>query len=230
MAIDVYLGLTEGEFRNIPSLPRKTAWMACHFSPNSDGISNFPRWLPEGSLLILDDSAPIQGHDPGRVREELRSSIGSHKCSALLLDFQRPGAAEMVTVLSEGLPCPVAVSSMYGALTRGPVLLPPVPPFRPLQEHVAPWAGRELWLELSAEGCQIRLDEKGSRTESWWPEGPLPFRHDTLKCHYRIELHPGLAIFRGYRTEEDLKELLAEAEHFGVTAALGLWQEFPGSA
>ena len=230
MAIDVYLGLTEGEFRKVSPLPRKTAWMACHFSPNSTGISNLPRRLPEGSLLILDDSAPIQGHDPGRVRDELTLLLEAHRCGALLLDFQRSGADEIVRSLSEGLPCPVAVSSLYGTMTQGPVLLPPVPPFRLLEVHTLPWVGRELWLELSPEGCLVRLDEKGARTEPWWAEGELPFRHDPLKCHYRAELLSGIAIFRGHRTAEDLEELLKEAEGLGVTAALGLWQEFPGYA
>ncbi len=230
MAIDVYLGLTEGEFQKNTPLPRKIAWMACHFSPNSPGISNIPRRLPEGSLLILDDSAPIQGHEPERVREELTALLEAHRCSALLLDFQRPGAEEMVRTLCKGLPCPVAVSSLYGALTRGPVLLPPVHPFRHLEAHIKPWTGRELWLELSPEGCEVRLDKKGSYAGSWWPDGPLPFRHEALKCHYRTEVQPGIAVFRGCRTVEDLNELLVEAKRLGVTAALGLWQEFPGYA
>jgi len=227
MAIDVYLGLTEGELRKGSPLPRNTAWMACHFSPNSTGISNAPRWLPEGNLLILDDSAPIRGHDPGRILEELAALVESFGCAALLLDFQRSGSEDMVGALSDGLPCPVAVSSLYGALTRGPVLLPPVPVFRILREHIRPWKGRELWLELSPEGCEVQLDEKGARMEPWWPEGGFPFRHDALKCHYRTELRPDTAVFRGHRSSQDLKELLDEAEGLGITAALGLWQEFP---
>ena len=230
MAIDVYLGLTAGEFRKVSPLPRKTAWMACHFSQNSDGLSNVPRSLPEGCLMILDDSAPIQGHDPDRIREELAALAEGHRCAAVLLDFQRPGAGEMVSVLSKGLPCPVAVSALYGMMTRGPVLLPPVPPFRLLWEHIGDWHGRELWLELSPEGSEVRLEEQGSHTEPWWPEGPLPFRHEALKCRYRTELLPGKAVFRGCRTAEDLEELLGEAERLGVTAALGLWAEFPGYA
>ena len=104
MAIDVYLGLTEGEIRKNADLPRKSAWMACHFSSNSAGISNLPRRLPEESLLILDDSTPIQGHDPLLVRDMLTEAVRSWRCSALLLDFQRPGAEEMVGALHEALP------------------------------------------------------------------------------------------------------------------------------
>ena len=136
----------------------------------------------------------------------------------------------MVRTLSEGLPSPVAVSPLYGTMTRGPVLLPPVPIFRRLEAHIGPWAGRELWLELSSEGSEVRLEKQGSHTEPWWPEGPLPFRHEALKCRYRTELLPGKAVFRGCRTAEDLEELLGEAERLGVTAALGLWTEFPGYA
>ena len=230
MAIDVYLGLTAGEFRKVSPLPRKTAWMACHFSPNSCGISNYPRELPEGSLIILDDSSPIQGHDPGQIQEELAALVEGLRCAAVLLDFQRPGAEEMVSVLSKGLPCPVAVSALYGAMTQGPVLLPPVPPFRLLEKHIGGWHGRELWLELSPEGSEVRLDEQGSHEKPWWPEGSFPFRHETLKCHYRTKLLPGAAVFRGGRTAEDLEEILVEAEQLGITAALGLWQEFPGYA
>ena len=176
--------------------------------------------------MILDDSSPIQGHDPERIREELAALAEAHRVAAVLLDFQRPGAGEMVSVLSEGLPCPGAVSALYGMMTQGPVLLPPVPPFRLLGEHIRDWHGRELWLELSPEGSEVRLDEDGPHAEPWWPEGPLPFRHGALKCRYRTELLPGAAIFRGCRTAEDLDELLGEAERLGVTAALGLWAEF----
>ena len=227
MVIDVYLGLTEGEMRKNTALPRKSAWMACHFSPNSDGISNIPRRLPEGSLLILDDSTPIQGHAPSQVRDALTQLVEVHRCSAILLDFQRSGAEEMVAALSDGLPCPVAVSFLYGAMTQGPVVLPPVPPFRRLEEHIRPWAGREIWIELSPEGCELRVDEEGAHSGPWWPEGELSFRHERLHCHYRTELRPGMAVFRGCRTGEDLEDLLTEAEGLGITTALGLWQEFP---
>ena len=63
MAIRPFLAMTAAEIRGTETLPPKTAWMACHFSPYSTGLSNLPKALPPGSMVILDDITPIHGHD-----------------------------------------------------------------------------------------------------------------------------------------------------------------------
>lgn len=228
MAIDVYLAITAAEMEKNARLPPKPAWMSCHFSPGTKGLSNCPRELPEGSVLILDDSQPIQGHDPGEVRAQLCRILEKDRCRALVLDFQRPSGEDMVLQLKEGLPCPVIVSARYEGLSEGPLLVPPVPPHKRLSDHLAPWAGRSLWLELAAEGTQLTLTEAGIQIRDWIPEGTGTHHHPRLHCHYDIALSPGEAFFRLQRRDGDLKELLNEGEGLGIIAALGLAREFPG--
>ena len=46
MAIRQYLAMTAAEMTQAGSLPRHSAWMACHFSPYSTGLTNLPDRLP----------------------------------------------------------------------------------------------------------------------------------------------------------------------------------------
>ena len=231
MANEPFLAMTAAEIREKSDLPEKIAWMACHFSPYGTGLSNLPRTLPPGSLLILDDITPIRGHDPHRILDQLRECTQALSCSGVLLDFQRPDVAEtaaLVEVLTKGLPCPVAVSHCYAGAGSFPVFLPPVPPSEPMDAYFAPWAGREVWLELSLEGEEITVTEEGASftpllNPSFSEEG---FRDTDLCCHYRCIPQDEKIKFLLWRTEEDLEDLLKQAEHFGVTAAVGLYQEF----
>ena len=52
MAIRPFLAMTAAEIQGTETLPPKTAWMACHFSPYSTGLSNLPKALPPGLSLI----------------------------------------------------------------------------------------------------------------------------------------------------------------------------------
>ena len=71
MAIAPFLAMTGAEMRNNSFLPEKIAWMACHFSPYGLGLSNLPRSLPPGSLLMVDDITPIGKHDPSIILDQL---------------------------------------------------------------------------------------------------------------------------------------------------------------
>ena len=118
MAIRPFLAMTAAEIRGTEALPPKTAWMACHFSPYSTGLSNLPKALPPGSMVILDDITPIHGHDSETIAAQLRPRLDALKCSGVLLDFQRPGYEEAELLagrLSEALPLPPwGVSALYG--------------------------------------------------------------------------------------------------------------------
>ena len=94
MAIRPFLAMTAAEIRGTETLPPKTAWMACHFSPYSTGLSNLPKDLPPGSMVILDDITPIHGHDAEAIAAQLRPRLEEMECSGVLLDFQRPGYEE----------------------------------------------------------------------------------------------------------------------------------------
>ena len=233
MAIRPFLAMTAAEIRGTETLPPKTAWMACHFSPYSTGLSNLPKILPPGSMVILDDITPIHGHDPEAIAARLRPRLEEMVCSGVLLDFQRPGYEEagiLAERLSEALPCPVGVSALYGRTLSCPVFLPPVPPDVSLADYLAPWQGREIWLELALGGEIITLTPTGATTSPLPPAAQLSSGHrdEKLHCHYQIHTDADSARFTLFRTPEDLDALLTDGETLGVTRAVGLYQELHG--
>lgn len=235
MAIRPFLAMTAAEIRGAQTLPAKIAWMACHFSPYSTGLSNLPKKLPPGSMVILDDITPIHGHDPQVIAHQLLTRLETLKYSAVLLDFQRPGfeeAAALAEHLSRALPCPVGVSPLYGKGLKGPVFLPPVPPDTSLSDYLSPWKGREIWLELALEGETIVLTSAGAKVSSLpaAAQSADGYRDAHLHCHYRIQTEENQARFTLLRTPEDLTELLSEGETQGVTLAVGLYQQLQGAS
>ena len=130
MVCPLYLALTAAEFQHMPQFPPNTAWMACHFSPYGDGLSNIPDALPAGCMLMVNDWLPVRKHSPERVAQQLKDTVEHLAISRVLLDFQRPGNKETVAIVKrvlETLPCPVGMALPY-ARKGFPVLLPPVPP------------------------------------------------------------------------------------------------------
>jgi len=230
MALPLYLAMTAAEIEGSPALPARMAYMACHFSAYGDGLSNCPKSLPEGSLLILNDRTPICGHAPAQITAQLEEILELNACWGILLDFQRPDVAETAVLakyLVHALSCPVGVSAVYGRDLDCPIFLPPVPPDTQPETYLSPWRGREIWLEAALDGLEITLTEAGASTSA------LPFceatenahRDEMLHCHYHAQVSTAEARFTLCRTREDLDELLEEAESLGVAAAVGLWQE-----
>lgn len=229
MPLPVYLAMTEAEFRGCSELPEHLGWMACHFSPYGKGLSNIPEILPPGSLLIVNDRTPPQGHDPDYIVEQLLEAVDSLSATGVLLDFQRPGQQEIAAIghaIGNALPCPVIVSHHYADTCQGAVLLPPLPPNKPLTEYLTPWQTREIWLELSLEGLALTLTEAGCKVESC-DQSPIPctLQDEALHCHYGIALQEKSAAFYLQRTDEDILQLLRQAEIMGIKAAVGLYQE-----
>lgn len=230
MAIRRYLAMTAAEMRSCTSFPENIGWMACHFSPYGLGLSNLPKALPPGTLLILDDITPIHAHDPRIIADQLAKCVDGLKCSGVLLDFQRPrieGTAALTKYLSGTLPCPMAVTEFYADGLTCPVCLPPLPCHIPLDEYLAPWRGREIWLEMALEEEILTLTEKGCTIEPLPREEACEGGHieKDLHCHYHVQAEEYSARFALFRTREDLDALLKEAEDFGVTTAVGLYQE-----
>ena len=230
MAIAPILAMTAGEMRNISAFPGKVAWMACHFSPYGLGLSNVPKSLPNGSVLMVDDVTPPHGHDPVYIGEQLIGCVEKWKCSGVLLDFQRVGCEETMAIaesLVKALPCPTVVSEIYARDLNCPVFLSPGPPSVPIEEHLAPWKDREIWLELGLDGEILTLTEAGCETT------PLPhpdlgaqgFVDEELCCHYQIAINEKSARFTLWRTKQDISKLVDEAIRLGVATTVGLYQE-----
>ena len=230
MAIAPFLAMTAAEMRCHSAFPEKIAWMACHFSPFGTGLSNLPKELPPGSLLMVDDMTPPHGQDPVRIAEQLTGCVEALKCCGVLLDFQRAGCEETQAVaarLAADLSCPLAVSAAYAHGLDCPVFLPPLPPSEPLEAYLASWKERDIWLELGLEGEILTLTEAGCEVASLpYPDPEAEGFHDEkLNCHYTIATREKAARFTLWRTKEDLEDLLEEAETLGVMSAVGLYQE-----
>lgn len=230
MDLNCYLAMTAAEFAGTQASPAYTAWMACHFSPTGKALSNQPQQLPTGSLLIVDDSIPPNGHDPKQIAEQLNLLIRELPISGIVLDLQRRNLEEnkeFVSVLTQQPPCPVCVSAHYAEGLDCPVFLPPPPLHTPLSEHLAPWKDREIWLEAALETEQITVTKDGS-TVTTLPFMPLPeesFSDDTLYCRYRIQAQEDHAIFTLTRDMDMLQKLMRGAAALGIQKAVGLYRE-----
>ena len=225
MALPVYLALTGAEFRLLPRKPAHLAWMGVSFTENGT-LGGFPEVFPLGGILTVNDASPLPEKCPPEATIALRQWVERFRPSAVLMDMQRSGAApEVLKALASSLPCPVAVSAPYAHVLSGPVLLPPVPLYRDPEKFLAPWADREIWLEISPLGQIVRLTKKG-REICFAPASPEAQEHPGPCSHYTIRKGPDFIEFRFRRTSEDTAALFAAAEKHGVTKLLGLYLEY----
>jgi hypothetical protein len=230
MAIPLFLAMTGWEISKAEKLPQNIAWMACHFSPYGTGLTNLPKTLPPGSMLIVNDRTPVCGHDPERIVSQLGELVETHQCSNILLDFQRPDEPDLTAIVKaivQTMNCPVGVSHYYAEGLSCPVFLPPIPPHIPLSEYVAPWQGRQIWMECAMDGTRITVTDNGSTITPMPRPDDLAYPHldAELCCHYRIDLTEKEALFFLRRTPDNLISLLDAAEGTNVIQAVGLYQE-----
>lgn len=230
MALPLYLAMTAAEFSAVETLPSQVAWMACHFSSYGLGLSNLPQQLPPGAMIILNDRIPIHGHAPAVVVQQLQALQESMHPGCFLLDFQRPDIPETAAVaraVAETLPCPVGVAEPYARELDCPVLLPPVPLLMPTEEHLKPWQGREIWLEVAEESETVTVTAKGAEiapATAATLEVPV-FEDQRLHCRYHTAVAEDRAVFSLQRDAAHLPALLETAKALGVTQAVGLYQQ-----
>lgn len=230
MGLPLNLAMTPAEISACQRLPEHLAWMACHFSPYGQGLANIPDSLPAGSMLILNDRLSCGGHCPGLVSEQLSEAVARLRCETVLLDFQRPPDGEsqaMAEAILSALPCPAAVTEAYAGSLSCPVFLAPAPLHIPLRTYLAPWAGREIWLEAAL--CQeaiVIVREGVSYVPQFPPEGLSGgFDETTLRCQYQIQTGSDAIRFTLFDTRDSLAAKLSLAETLGVSRCVGLWQE-----
>lgn len=229
MALTLYLAMTAAEIQNCARPPAHMAWMACHFSPYSSGISNVPELLPEGSVLILNDRIPPQGHDPDLVARQLTEAAQHLSVSRVLLDFQRPNCQETAAIaqaVAASLSCPAGITPAYAEGLACPVFLTPMLR-HPLQELLKQWPGREIWLEAAIDCEGITVTEQGSHVFPAHAPDLASNCHtdEQLHCRYCLKLEDTCACFTVWRSEAELQTLLAEAENLGIECAIGLYQQ-----
>ena len=230
MANGCYLAMTAAEFQNCSSIPAHPAWMSCHFSPDGPGLTDLPDELPEGAILILDDSIPCHGHSADTVSSVLSQLAARSNCSGLILDFQRSGsndAAAIAAALAHTLPCTAAVTPEYAKGLPCPVFLPPAPLHMPLVKYLQPWRNREIWLEaaLCKETASVGRDKTVFTVDNSFSVPDKGFIHERLCCKYVTEIQEDRILFRLFDTEETLMRKLELAQALGVHRAVGLYQE-----
>lgn len=230
MNIPHHLAMTAAEFYGTPVLPERIAWMACHFGAGSKGLSNLPPSLPPGSLLVVDDSIPPNGHDPKVIFAQLSQCIREQEIAAVLLDLQRPGIPENAAIsayLVSKLPCPVCVSSVYAKDLDCPVFLSAPPPHCPLTHWIKPWSSRELWLEIALEAETIVVTEAGSEITSVSPYSlpELPLTDTELWCRYQVQVLEDRAVFTLARDREMAQKLLDAAQDLRISRTISLYQQ-----
>lgn len=230
MVLPLYLALTAAEMSAFSSVTFPCAYMACQFSPYTEGLTNIPKALPEGAILILDDRMPCCGHSPGLVAQQLRDAVEWLNCESVLLDFQRPPDPEsesMVQTIIETLNCPVAVTEGFAKNIPCPVFLSPAPLHLPLSEHLNPWQGREIWLEAALCQEKIIVTRDGTEFTPQFPPDGLSggFYEEDLCCRYCTKADDEHITFTLFDTPESLQNKLAHADSLGVSRAVGLYQE-----
>ena len=231
MAIKTYLAMTAAEFEIACYPTASMAWMACHFSPYETGLSNIPKSLPENSLLIVNDVTPIHNHDTEVIAAQLRECIERLHCIGVLLDFQRLPDTELFALtkrLAGALPCPTILPESLAKEFNNPVFLSPCPLYTPLQDHIRNWQDREIWLEIARNDTHIIINKHGTIIST--EPIPNPYEHcfldTTLNCHYTIHTTSHEANFHLWRTDDDMKDFLRNAEKLGIFNTVGLYQEF----
>ena len=230
MALPLYLAMTALEIAALDTFPANFAYMACHFSPYCQGLSNIPSALPRSSVLILNDNLPCQDHSPALVADQLKQLMDTFQCESLLLDFQRPPEPEseaMADMILRTLPYPAALTPEYGKNQDCTIFLPPCPLHIPLEEYLRPWKNREIWLEAAL--CQEDAVVTGNGTNFFPQFPPLGlnggFFDDILCCNYHIQEDKDTLTFTLFDTIESLDKKMSLAQSLGVSRAVGLYQE-----
>lgn len=231
MVLPLNLAMTAAEMSTCRRLPERIAWMACHFSPYGEGLANIPAALPPGSMLILNDRMACSGHSPDLAASQLADAVRRLHCESVLLDFQRPVDPEstvMVRTILATLPCPAAVTASFAEGLSCPVFLSPPPPLHtPLETHLAPWKGREVWLEAALCQEQVTVTESGAQFHPQFPTDDLRegFYEEELCCRYQSRVSDKEVRFTLFDTPETLEKKLDLAQSLGVKRAVGLYQE-----
>jgi len=230
MVLPLYLSLTAAEISALPFLPAPMAYMACSFSPYSMGLTGIPTALPAGCMLILNDRMACQGHSPDLVAGQLVEAVERLACESVLLDFQRPWTPDSQAIVNRiihSLRCSVAVTEGFAAQLDCPVFLSPAPLHLPLEVRLAPWQGREIWLEAALCQEEICITAQGATAAAQFPPAGLTggFYEDALCCHYHTAVQPDRVTFTLFDTPESFIQKLDLAASLGVKRAVGLWQE-----
>lgn len=224
-----YLAMTAAETKFCQDLPSPMAWMACHYAPYGTGLSNIPSHLPQGAMLMINDRTLPNGHDPEYILWQLRKLHEQSPIGKILLDLQHPDNPEnaaLAALLTEKADIPTAVTQWYASGLDCPVFLS-APLHQPLEETLAPWNGRQIWMECAVCRELIQVTTQGTTFHDLLDleEEKTDFLAEELFCRYRIETAKDHISFHLYRSKDLIPAFLAHGEKLGVCLAVGLYQQ-----
>lgn len=227
MGFPQYLAMTAAESALHPVVNHPVARLGCSFGEK--GLAGLPETLPPDSILILDDRVPMTDQPAAEIANVLEKTLTRFSCRGLLLDFQRPevhAQRALAAYLYGRLPVPMAAPPGY-APEGCPLFLPPIPPDTAVETALAPWAGREIWLDTTLAEQTLHLTAAGCTASENLQPGPADgFYDQALCCLYRIQQTDDGFLFRLSRDLRCTQALLERAAKLGLTLAIGLWQEF----
>ena len=232
MDFSIYLAFLPAQWNIMQTLQDKAAWLGCRLSSYGEGITGLPSALPAGSMLILTDETPPQGHDPERIAMELNNAATNLGAERILLDFQRDGLKENYHIAEKILTqaaIPVGITELYAKPFDCPVLLSPPPLWTPLEKKAGLWGGRELWLEAVTESAVVTVTQTGSRyetTEQIFPETSQLY--EGLCLRYGVKRRNKEMLFYLKRDKEMVFLLLEKAKKLGFTTGVGSFSELVG--
>lgn len=230
MSIPLYLAMTAADFFRCAEIPPHIAWMSLHFSPSGPGLSNLPGVLPQGSMVILDDQIPWNGHSHQQVCKELRGLLQTRKLNSLLLDFERPpkpetlALSQMILSLCKEIGCSIGLPKAYRTTGEGALFLPPHPSH--LSPDKLPAEGAEVWLEAAPGGLTADILPDRVLLEEGPPlplSGVPVFMNPALHCCYTsVPTSQGIRV-RLFDTKRTMEAKAAIWERLGVTRLIGLY-------
>ena len=201
MGLPLYLAMTTGEIRPVPH----PAFL----------ILEAGQMPAPGVLPVITDNFSLD-------RQFLSEVCQGQE--AVLLDFEQPPTAD-VRRLIQGLPCPAAAPPGYS--DTGPVFLPPTPLHIPLERYLAPWKGREIWLDAALQKQTVTVTAKGVTVSVPCTNHDLTdgFYSEILHCRFIQNYTENKAVFTLFDTPDTLRMKLDHASRLGVSRAVGLFQE-----
>lgn len=225
-----YIAMTAAEYYNTEVLPEYTAWMACHFSCYGTGLSNIPQELPTGAMVIINDKLPPSGHEPGHITDQLLKLKETVDFAYILLDFQRKdcdASAKIAKHISQAMDCPVGVSELYAECCSGPVFVNMPATHQALNDVLAPWTDREIWLEAATDSETAIIRSNSCHITANPPSEDMAsgIVCEELRCQYKAEAFEDHIRLTLSRDIHQLELLMADAHKAGIKTAIGLYQQ-----
>jgi len=228
MDLSIYLAFTGVEAEAVNSHRAKTAWFGCRLSPYGAGIISTSSAVKSCDMLILTDETPIAEHDPQQVAAELVHMANSLGCEKLLIDFQRQPTVYSSAIIKEVLrrsPVPTGVSDLHAKELLCPVFLSAPPLWDSLEDHIAPWKGREIWLEAATDAACVTVSKSGSAYRQSDPIEDHPHFDSATCTAYAFNMDKGTAYFHLRRGKSELMKLLDKATDCSIQTVIGLYQQ-----